>query len=151
MSARITSDLRQGFREVAGALPPDALALIACARDRQNLSPAQRDQVLGCIVAAYRGGDQPIWGPVLLDLLAPALLERLRRLSPQPPTFDEDDLRQQMVLELLHAADTVPLPERYVKATLVSRASKRVSRWLQRERRHQLSQESIDPYWEVGS
>ena len=150
MSARITSDLKQGFHEVVGALTPDALALVARARDRQNLSPAQRDRVLARIVAAYRGGDKPIWGPVLLDLLAPALLERLRLLSPEPPAFDEEDLRQQMVLELLHAADTVPLRERYVKATLVSRAHKRMCRWLQRERRHRLRQESIDSDCEGG-
>src|SRR5713226_9431975 len=107
MATSLTSDLRQGYRQVACELSEDNLALLSRARDSINGRPAEHNLVLAEIVCAYRAGPRQLWGPVLLDLLAPALLRRLQRLREVLPAIDNDEIRQQLVLELLHAAATM--------------------------------------------
>ena len=60
--------------------------------------------------------------------------------------MDEEDIRQQLVLELLHAAATMPLPAEpgYLKSRLMARANQGVRRWLAREGRRQLRQQSFE-------
>jgi hypothetical protein len=98
------------------------------------------------LVLLYRTGPRPIWAPVLLDFLAPALLARLQRLRVEPPYMEEDDLRQQLVVELLHAAAVMPLPEEptYLRRRLLDRANQGVRRPLARERRRQKRQKSYE-------
>src|SRR6266702_4026638 len=108
MSNSLSVELRAGYLEVVRILPylageyPRPVSAKANCRGGDTLLAA---------VLAYRAGPRGVWGPVLLELLAPALIARLRRLRPQFPVLDSDDIRQQLVLELLAAATTVPLPE----------------------------------------
>lgn len=146
MARSLSDDLRQGYREVEGALSDQERALLACAREPRNRARAGRSQHLAAIVAAYRAGPRWRWAPVLLDLLAPALLARLQLLRAERPVLDEEDLRQQLVVEVLQAAATVPLPDdaRSLKSRLILRASQGVRRRLERERQIQRAQESLD-------
>jgi hypothetical protein len=140
-------ELKQGFLEIAGCLSDQERAIVARARDPINTSAVERNRLLANVVGAYRAGPKPIWGAVLLDLLAPTLVVILQGLRPVPPAIDEPELRQQLVAEALHAAATVQLLEsgRQTRFRLTSRAYTRMLRWLAREgrrRRHQVSLES---------
>jgi hypothetical protein len=151
MSSSLANDLREGYRQVADELPAESRALVERARDR-NVSLAERNRCLAEIVTAYRRGARRLWGPVLLDLLAPAILERLQRLRAQPPTIDSEEVRQQFLVEVLGAADHIPLPENpiWVKGQIMSRANQAVRRWLAREGRRQLHQDSYEAREEAG-
>jgi hypothetical protein len=146
MSSSFVADLRDGYQEVAYALSEESSDLRARARDSSNAGRGERGRSLRAIVDAYRVGPRELWGPVLLDLLAPALLARLQRLRAEPPAMDEEDIRQQLVLELLHAAATMPLPAEpgYLKSRLMARANQGVWRRLAREGRRQLRQQSFE-------
>src|SRR5579872_499695 len=121
-------ELKHGFIEVAGRLSDEEHALIARARDPINAEPAERDRLLAQVVCAYRVGPKSLWGPVVLDLLAPALIVILLSLGPVPPIIDEPEIRQQLVSEALLAAATVPLRTggSYTRVRLISRAYTRM-------------------------
>jgi hypothetical protein len=88
------------------------------------------DATLRQVVLAYRG--DPALGPLVLDLLKPAMARWLRFLDPEPPVIRRDDLEQQTVLEVLEAASSMPLPPdmRFVDKAIVRRARRPVARWL---------------------
>ena len=137
MSRSLTSELQEGYREVAALLSPEQSLLVEQARGRPKV-PVGRDRALAEIVAAYRAGPRELWAPVILDLVAPSLLERLQHFEARPPVLDGEDLSQQLVAQLLHAAATmhVPCDGRHLRRELVGRARKAVSRCLAREHRH---------------
>ena len=152
MSSSLTDDLREGYRQVTDELPEDARAMVARARDLRNSSLTERNRCLAAMVAAYRRGPRRLWGPALLDLLAPAILERLQRLRAEPPAIDDEEIRQQFVVEVLRAAAYIPLPENpvWVKGQILSRANQAVRRWLAREGRRQHGQDSYELGEEAG-
>jgi hypothetical protein len=151
MSSSLADDLREGYRKVAGELSGEAIALVARARDPRT-SLAERNRNLAQVIAAYRQGPRRLWGPVVLDLLAPAILQRLQRLRAQPPTIDEEELRQQFVVEVLRAAAYIPLPDHpgWAKGQILSRANQAVRRGLAREARRQRRQDSYEAREEAG-
>jgi hypothetical protein len=110
------------------------------------LSYSERDALLAATIRCYRTEDVRIWGPVLLELLAPAIMARLERYSPVPPAIDEDDVAQQFLVEVLVAAATMPLPAdaRYVERRLMKRAAFLTSRWLRREDARQADQAPLE-------
>ena len=135
MNSSFADDLRNGFGQVAAVLSERELDLLSRARDSLNRTPAERNQIVARIVAAYRAGPRQLWAPVLLDLLAPALIESLQGFRTEPPLADEEEIRQQLVLEVLRAARRMPIHDhgRQMKIRLVTRASREVIRWLERE------------------
>ena len=146
MAGSLISDLSAGYRQVQEVLSDRERAELARARDPSMQGRSQRGRSLVALVQLYRVGPRQLWAPVLLDLLAPAMLRRLQRLRDEPPVMVEEDIRQQLVLELLHAAATMPLPNNpaHVKAALLHRANQGVRRKLARERRRQRRQGSYE-------
>lgn len=138
MATSLTSDLRQGYREVAPRLSGEQRQLIERARSRGGKCRKERDRALADIVYEYRAGPRELWAPVILDLVAPAMLARLQHLVARPPYVEDEDLSQQLVVQLLHAAATmrVPCDGRHLRYEIVARACKAVSRRLAREHRH---------------
>jgi hypothetical protein len=143
MPRSVSFDFREGYQQVAGTLDEEAQALLASARGRRS---PDRSRSLMAIVLAYRQGPREVWGPVLLEVLAPSLLARLRRLRTEPPVVDDEDIRQQLVMEVLRAAARMPLPKEpsYLRSRLMARANVAVRRWLQREYRRQARQDSFE-------
>jgi len=144
MSNRLSEDLREGRRRVASE--PSHPAGTLWVRDLNGPASTVPDQRLALVVAAYRRGPRALWAPVLLDFLAPAMISRLMRLRAEPPAVDEEDLRQQLVVEVLRAAACIPLPANpaWQKKQILSRANQAVRRWLQQEHRQQLRQRSFE-------
>jgi len=149
MARTFATDLQASY-EAAGQLPEPARELLARARDNLYLGRANRDRLLTELVTAYRTGPRQVWGPVILDLLAPSLVELLTILRPEPPLLDEDEIRQQLVLELLQAVARIPIRDGFdLQVRLLARAHKYVVRWLARERRRQRDQCSYEVLTEL--
>ena len=138
MARSLTSDLRRGYCEVAPLLDEEQRLLVERARGSKSKCRAERDKALTDIIAAYRAGPRELWASVILDLVAPALLTRLQHLVARPPSLEDEDLSQQLVVQLLHAAATMRLTGegRNLRNDLVARACKAVARKLAREHRH---------------
>jgi hypothetical protein len=139
--------LREGYLRIADYLSEEELALISRARDPLNTGGVERNRLLAQIVCAYRSGPKWKWGPVILDLLAPTMILMLQGLRPEPPAFDEEEIRQQLVAETLRTAATMALLDGGLQTRfrLTSRTYTRMLRWLDREgrrRRRQVSFES---------
>lgn len=145
MTRNLATDLRQGYDQVAEALGGAELELLARARDSTSRTPAERNRLLAKIVAAYQKGPRQLWAPVILDLLAPALIDNLQWLRAEPPVLDDEEVRQQLVMEVLRAAATIPIQEggRQMKVRLLSQANRAVVRWLEQEGSRQGCQTSL--------
>lgn len=152
MPSSLTADLREGSRGAERSLTQDQLELLARARDTLNVRLPERNRTLAQIVAAYRAGNRQLWGAILLDLAAPALLEVLQHFYAQHPVLDDEDVSQQLVVQFLHAAASMRIPHdgRGLKRKLVSRAAKATVRRLGRERRHKSWHYSFETHEEKG-
>ncbi len=142
----LATELREGFRLVVGSLSENERILVSRARDLVEASPLERSQALAEIFCCYRAGPTQIWGPVVLDLLAPAMLAMLQGFEPVPPVIDEEEIRQQLLLEVLRAAVCIPLRPagRLTRFRVMSRARTGMLRWLAREGRRRALQVSFD-------
>ncbi|HUY99459.1 MAG TPA: hypothetical protein VMU89_03850 [Thermomicrobiaceae bacterium] len=132
--------------EVLRGLEKEATAEEAVRQVRSRLVPLQtRDRIVEAVVRAYRIGQRQLWGPVLLEMLGPQLTEAVQQFGILAPLVDGDDLGQQLVLEVLSAAATVPIPEgaRWVEQRLLRRAGFNLARWLFKQSR--LIRSAVDP------
>ena len=137
MAASLAVDAREAFARAKVTLSQSQRDLVEYARASTNEASGERDRLLESVVMAYRAGDRQVWAAVLLDLLTPAVLERLRHFRPESPAIDSDDVRDEFVVQLLEAAATMPFPAglRFVERRLILRAGQGVRRWLRKERR----------------
>jgi hypothetical protein len=166
MARQLSSLIREGFaRALSG---PSGIQALACAHGREpalgqldwqdmaslmhsrSVPATRQDDVLAAAIRCYRNGSRCIWAPVLLTMLAPAVIAmaaRARRLSPE---IEGEDLDQQAVLEALRACAEMPLRDgcRYVQRRVVLLANKRLMRWAAREHRHR-SQLTGDELMEI--
>jgi len=145
-SNTFAEELKEGYRRVAGCLSEEELRVVLRARDPINTGGLERNRLLAQIVCAYRTGPKQLWGPVLLDLLAPTLVLMLQGLRPVPPVIEEEEIRQQLVVEALRSAATVPLLESGLQTRfrLTSRTYTNMLRWLAREGRRRRGQVSFE-------
>lgn len=147
MAAQSFADqLREGYRQVAGSLSEDERVLVKRARDPRSAGAAERNRLLAEVVCAYRSGPKTVWGPAVLDLLAPTLVLILQGLRPIPHAIDESEIRQQLIAEALQAAVEVRLLEGggQTRFRITSRAYTRMLRWLAREGRRRRMQLPLD-------
>ena len=143
---RFAEELRKGYVQIASCLSPEELEAVSRARDPINTSSIERNRLLAGIVCRYRQGSKALWGPVILDLLAPTLTLMLPGLRPVPPAIDEGEIRQQLVAEALRSAETVPLLDNggQTRFRITSRTYTNMLRWLAREGRRRRRQVSLD-------
>jgi hypothetical protein len=142
----LAARIRAGYLEALAARPFEVLPglekeaspddAVRQARSRR-VSLQTRDRILEAIVRAYRIGHRQLWGPVLLEILGPQLAEAVQQFHVLAPLVDSEDLGQQLVLEVLSAAATVPIPEgaRWVEQRLLRRAGFTLARWLHKQTR----------------
>ena len=153
MGRSLAVEAREALAEARCRLAAPQLELVERARVSANDATGERDRLLCAVVNAYRIGDRQVWSAVLLDLLAPAMLRRLAAFRVQSNSIDAADLRQQLVVEVLAAAASMPLPSgaRFVERRLVLRAGQGVRRWLQRERRWSTTTVGLDTITQEAS
>jgi len=126
----LAADIRSAFQ-----VRRDLLSLAQRARDPGS-TPWERDAALREVVFAYRVDRS--WSPLLLELLAPAMVLRLPYLFSESPAISDEDVRQRLVVEVLRAATTMPMPRgaNFVEYRVLSRAVRCVVRWLEAEDKH---------------
>jgi hypothetical protein len=158
MATSLPAKLRRNFIQSSSRLPEEALLRIARARDTRKTDLVERDQLLADFVVAYRSGPREVWAPVILDLLAPGMVRILCRIDrkakdisdmwdhDEPLVVDEEEIGQQLVMEVLRAAATIPLHPsgRAMKTRLLRCANKYVVRWLNRDFHRQVDHPSIE-------
>ena len=151
MSDSLSVELEEPRRQVARDYPEVEVALATRAR---VLSAAWGGRPVPVMVAvlAYRTEPRQLWAPVILDLMAPAILASLQRLREEGPVAVDEDLSQQLILEVLSAAASMPLPANptYMRRRLIARANQGVRRWLEREGRRQNRQDSYEVHVQEG-
>ncbi len=153
MALSLSVDTREAFEKSKSALGSSGLELARLARASANDASGERDRLLEAIVMAYREGDRQAWSAVLLDVLTPAILKKLRGYRPEPPGIELIDVRNQFLLELLDAAAGIPLPSgaRFLERRLILRAGQGVRRWLEKETRWRAACQPLECLIEEGT
>ena len=148
-----TERIRQSFEDMKVAvgdrqpsdLSPGEVCLLGHSWDsiaalpKDTFNCVELDAVYAAVVRSYQHGDRSSWAPLLLEMLAPAILQKLDALFSDTAEADADDIEQQLVLEVLRWASRLRTPDdlRFVDGTILQRATERTSRWLRRARRRQ--------------
>lgn len=117
-------------RELEPALADITLPeLIALARDAE-VAVERQDEVYGAIVRSYRKGPRPVWGAVLLEMLAPALIAAASDVAARGAATPPEDLDQQVLVETLATAAQIPLwRDQWLKRRIMIRVSIALVRW----------------------
>lgn len=105
---------------------------------------SRQDAVWLAVMHRYRRGPARIWAPLLLEMLAPALVVTASRIAQAWPHVDAADVQQQLVVEALASAASLRLEggRRWVQRLLIHESERRVRRWLQRTGRRR--EEELD-------
>ena len=144
----LSEQLRAGFLqvvrpEVVAALAPDDVYIgEVCVADlpaavRVGTPQDVRDKLWIAALVRYRTRSKSFWGPVILEMLAPALIQELAQLRALRPYLEEEDLTQQLLLAALEAAACIPLRgrRRFIEQRLARRAATSIKRALEYEAR----------------
>jgi hypothetical protein len=145
--------IRQGFEEVkirAGDTRPEDHAPTEAALygrsweeiaqiGRNTFNRVELDAVYGAVVRSYQRGPRSIWAPVLLEMLAPAIMRRLASISVEASEAQAEDVEQQLVAMILRKALRLREPQefRFIDGRTVLWSKERVLRWLRRARQRQ--------------
>ena len=153
LSARLATGFEESLRQealLASDQPQEEALASVPLRElprlvRSAVPYARRDELLAAIVRCYRRSPHPGWSGVLLEALAPALVRVCRRMIRVPRGIDADDVEQQVVLEALRAARSMPLhePPRRVERRIELRVTTMTVRWLVSDVRSQ-GEELVD-------
>jgi hypothetical protein len=99
---------------------------------------ARQDERLFDLLLRYRAGEQVLDG-IVAELL-PAVHAKADRLN-APRLYGRDDLRQELIAEIIYVARRLPLPRPgFVTRRLMLAASRRLTRRLEREWYRQLEE-----------
>jgi DNA-directed RNA polymerase specialized sigma24 family protein len=88
----------------------DAHAIVSMMRDPARPLDEQ-GAILAAVIRRYRKAPTPSWAAILLEILSPTLVATSTRFTYAPIGIDEEDVQQQVVVEALHAAGHMRLPE----------------------------------------
>jgi DNA-directed RNA polymerase specialized sigma24 family protein len=127
---------------LAGLTLPVLLALVRT----PNRDLAEQNAVWLAVVRCYRQRSAPLWAPVLLEMLAPALIDQAYRLVRRYTDLDPSEIQQQLIVSALAACASVRLTEtsRFVKLALVRAMRRHTVRWLQQTLRLRQRMQSLD-------
>jgi DNA-directed RNA polymerase specialized sigma24 family protein len=147
-------EMRNGARLPGLIAEPLLAGLDAHAIARALRNPREgldhQSAVLAAAIACYRRAPTPAWSAVLLEMLAPMLVASSSRFPYVPSGVTEEDVQQQVIVEALHAARFMPLPDepRYTGRRLRNMVVSRTARMLQRAARSE--HESLELMDQVG-
>ena len=124
----------------------NAHAIVSVMRDPDR-SLDEQGAVLASVIRCYREAPTPAWAALLLEMLSPALVATSIRFTYAPVGVDEEDVQQQVLVEALHAASHMRLPEQagFTLARLTDWTVSRTARMLLRNTRAETeSLEQVD-------
>jgi hypothetical protein len=139
----MTIDVRQG------TTGPPRQELRRRVLDAGTIGRQERDGLLYELLLGYRSGERSAWSPLILKLLDTPIRIRVSRYRPVGPVMAIEDVYQQLSIELLRDALSIPLTgPAFLERRLMLRSADRVSRWLQREHLRSLETESLEAWVE---
>jgi hypothetical protein len=101
---------------------------------RGELESTEANEMLAAVVRCYQRGPREVWGFVVLEMLAPAIMDVAAKLYLGPASMTEEDLYQQLATEVLSVAARVRTHRpRWLKIRIVKHVKKRMSRRLTAE------------------
>ena len=114
-------------------------------RRKRTYSPGQlaafarRDQRVFDLLVRFRSGERV--DHLIVAELLPAVRDKAGKMNPQPPLYGRNDLRQELIIEVLRVSKRIPLtrPD-FLTRRLMLWAAKRLTRRLEREWYRQLEQ-----------
>jgi hypothetical protein len=158
---RLRGSFEQMRSEVGSTLPgdlaPTEAAIATLTWDeiahghRHTFNSVEIDGRYAAVVRSFQRGSRQIWGPLLLEMLAPALAQRADAYFSMSSAVSHDDIEQQLVLEVLRDAARIDLSadRQFVDQRLVREPCLRVRRWLQQM--HRRSEESLELHPDLGA
>jgi hypothetical protein len=158
---RLRDSFEQMRSEVGSTLPGDLAPTEAAIANltwdeiahahRHSFNGVDIDGRYAGVVRSFQRGSRQIWGPLLLEMLAPALAQRADAFFSMSSAVSQDDIEQQLVLEVLRDAARIDLrPDRqFVDQRLVREPCLRVRRWLRQM--HRQSDESLELHPDLGA
>ena len=101
--------------------------------------PGEEPTTWSELLAAYRREPKGYWAGLLIQRLGPWLTAARRQLHAVPPYFDDDDVAQQLLVEVLRIAGRwhPTCEDNWIPRRLVERAGRRLLKSLLRERLNQ--------------
>jgi hypothetical protein len=129
------SELARAVNDAGSSEPAlrslEPLQLIELVRDA-DLPLGRQDDIWGAVIRCHRRGPSCLWGALVLEMLAPALVELATNLDRILAPELKEDFNQQLVTEALAAAAAVPLDKgvRFLKRRIVLRTTTGITRWL---------------------
>ncbi len=125
---------------LAGLTLPALIKLVRTA----NRELAEQNAVWLAVVRCYRHRSARLWAPMLLEMLAPALIDEAYQLVSRFRDIDPSEIQQQLLVSALAACSSIRLTgaSRFVKLALVRSARRRTVRWIQKTLRQRA--ESLD-------
>jgi DNA-directed RNA polymerase specialized sigma24 family protein len=97
-----------GLRSRCWGLDPRA---IVCAMRDPARSLDEQGAILAAVIRCYRKAPTQTWSALLLEMLSPTLVATSIRFTYAPIGVDEEDVQQQVMVEALHAARHMRLPQ----------------------------------------
>jgi DNA-directed RNA polymerase specialized sigma24 family protein len=88
----------------------DAREIVRAMRD-PGRSLDEQGAILAAVIRCYRRSPTPAWSALLLEMLSPTLVATRNRFTYCPIGVDEEDVQQQVIVEALHAAWHMRLPQ----------------------------------------
>jgi DNA-directed RNA polymerase specialized sigma24 family protein len=125
-------------RALAGLTLPALIALVRT----PNRDLAEQNAVWLAVIRCYRQQSPRLWAPVLLEMLAPALIDEAYRLARRYTDLDPAEIQQQLLVSALGACSSIRLTEtsRFVKLALVRAVRRRTVRWVLKTLRQRQTQ-----------
>ena len=125
--------------------PPVIIEELVVTRRKRTFSPdqlatfARRDHRVFDLLVRYRRGE-PVDDQIVVEL-RPAVRDKAGRMSPQRPMYGRNDLRQELMIEVLRLGKIIRLtrPD-FLTRRLMLAAAKRLTKRLEREWYRQLEQ-----------
>ena len=110
---------------------------IVCAMRDPARSLDEQGAILAAVIRCYRRAPTPGWSALLLEMLSPTLVATSIRFPYAPIGVDEEDVQQQVMVEALHAAWHMGLPQQpgFTLARLADWTVSRTARMLLRNTR----------------
>lgn len=125
--------------------PPVVIEELVVTRRKRTFSPdqlatfARRDQRVFDLLVRYRRGEEV--DHLIVIELTPAVRDKAGRMNPQRPLYGRNDLRQELMIEVLRLGKIMRLtrPD-FLTRRLMLAAAKRLTKRLEREWYRQLEQ-----------
>jgi DNA-directed RNA polymerase specialized sigma24 family protein len=120
--------------ESEAGVPASVIRSMVKAMHDRSVALSAQDELLAHAIYIYRASGRPVWSAIVLEMLGPMLASAESCFPYVPAQVTTDDLCQQLIVECLHAARhmKLPNPARDVQGRIRRMTLRRTAAWLRR-------------------